>query len=161
MYHESLEIFLKLSVEIPIFEFQDSLLWTEIAQYIYYFEPHSRKSGLYGGNWIMLGPYVARICQVFLASNNIQPLAWPPYSSNLSTIEHLWDQLDGQVRQRQPHPTTQAQLTRALVEEWNNIPIRRINALMNSITRRIRAVAHQILRSKFNFNFEIPLVPSI
>ena len=79
-------------------------------------------------------PHVARICQVF------QPLDWPPYSPDLSPSEHLWDQLDRQVRQCQPPPATRAQLTRALVEEWNNIPIRRINAVMNSMTRRIRAV---------------------
>ena len=85
-------------------------------------------------------PHVARLCQVFLANKNVQPLDWPPYSPDLSPIEHLWDQLDRQIRQRQPPPATRAQLTRALVEEWNKIPIRRINALMNSMTRRIRAV---------------------
>ena len=81
--------------------------------------------------------HVARICQVFLAKNNVQPLDWPPYSPNLSPIEHLWNQSDRQVRQRQLPPATRAQLTRALEEGWNNIPIRRINALMNSMTRRI------------------------
>ena len=85
-------------------------------------------------------PHVAKICQVFLASNNVQPLGWLPYSPNLYLIEHLWDQLDRQVRQRQPLPATRAHLTRAPAEEWNNIPVRLINALMNSITRRIRAV---------------------
>lgn len=85
-------------------------------------------------------PHVARICQVFLANNNIQPLDWPPYSPDLSPIEHLWDQLDRQVRKRQPPPATREQLRRALIEEWNNIPIRRINALVNSMTRRIGAV---------------------
>ena len=85
-------------------------------------------------------PRVARICQVLLANNNVQPLDWPPYSPDLSPIEHLWYQLDRQIRQRQPPPATRAPLTRALVEEWNNIPIRRINALMNSMSRGIRAV---------------------
>ena len=85
-------------------------------------------------------PHVARICQVFLANNNVQPLDWPPYSPDLSPIEHLWDQLDRQVRQRQPPTATRAQLTTAFVEEWNNIPVKRINALMNSMTRRIRAM---------------------
>ena len=47
-------------------------------------------------------PHVARICQVFLANNNVQPLDWPPYSPDLSPIEHLWDQLDRQVRQVRP-----------------------------------------------------------
>ena len=85
-------------------------------------------------------PHVARICQVFLANNNVKPLDWPPYSRDLSPIVHLWDQLDRQIRQCQPPPTTRAKLTRAIEEEWNNIPTRRINALMNSMTRRIRAV---------------------
>ena len=85
-------------------------------------------------------PYVARICYVFLAKNNVEPLDWPLYSPDLSPIDHLQDQLDRRVRQRQPPSAARAQLTGALVEEWNNIPIRRINALMNSMTRRIRAV---------------------
>ena len=38
--------------------------------------------------------HVARVCQDFLANNNIVPLDWPPYSPNLSPIEHLWDDLD-------------------------------------------------------------------
>ena len=85
-------------------------------------------------------PHVARICQVFVANNSVQLLDWPPYSPGLFPTEHLWDQLHRQVRQRQPPPATRAQLTRALVEDWNNIPMRRINALMNSMTRKIRAV---------------------
>ena len=28
-------------------------------------------------------PHVARVCQDFLANNNIAPLAWPPYSPGL------------------------------------------------------------------------------
>ena len=37
-------------------------------------------------------------------------------------------------------PPTLDQLRAALLEEWDNIPMRRINALMNSMHRRIRAV---------------------
>ena len=34
-------------------------------------------------------PHVARVCQDFLANNNIAPLAWPPYSPDLTPIEHM------------------------------------------------------------------------
>ena len=34
-------------------------------------------------------PHVARVCQDFLANNNIVPLDWPPYSSDLSPIKTL------------------------------------------------------------------------
>ena len=84
-------------------------------------------------------PHVARVCQDFLANNNIAPLAWPPYSPDLTPIEHMWDELDRRVRKRRNPPTTLAQLRNALIDEWNNIPMRTVNALVNSIQRRIRA----------------------
>ena len=50
-------------------------------------------------------PHVARVCQDFLANNNIAPLAWPPYSPDLTPIEHMWDELDRRVRKRRnPSP---------------------------------------------------------
>ena len=85
-------------------------------------------------------PHVARVCQDFLANNNIVPLDWPPYSQDLSPIEHLWDELDRRVRRRRNTPNTLGQLQTALLEEWENIPMRKTNALVSSMQRRIRAV---------------------
>ena len=84
--------------------------------------------------------HVARVCKDFLANNNIVPLDWPPYSPDLSPIEHLWDELDRRVRRRRNTPNTLRQLRTALLEERENIPMRKINALVNSMQRRIRAV---------------------
>ena len=91
-------------------------------------------------------PHVVRVCQDFLANNNIAPLARPPYSPDLTPIEHMWDELDIRVRKRRnphppppPYPATLAQLRNALIDEWNNIPMRTVNALVNSIQRRTRA----------------------
>ena len=85
-------------------------------------------------------PHVARVCQDFLANNNIVPVDWLPYSPDLSPIEHLWDELDRRVRRRRNTPTTLEQLQTALLEEWENIPVRKINTLVNSMQRRIRAM---------------------
>ena len=49
------------------------------------------------------------------------------------------DELDRRVRKRRNPPATLAQLRNALIDEWNNIPMRTVNALDNSIQRRIRA----------------------
>ena len=68
-------------------------------------------------------PHVVRVCQDFLANNNIAPLAWPPYSPDLTPIEHMWDELDRRVRKRRNPPATLAQLRNALIDEWNNIPM--------------------------------------
>jgi hypothetical protein len=61
--------------------------------------------------------HVARVCQDVLANYNINPLDWPPYSLNLSPIEHLWDEMDRRVRGRRNAPATLDQLRAALLEE--------------------------------------------
>ena len=53
-------------------------------------------------------PHVARVCQDFLANNNIAPLAWPPYSPDLTPIQHMWDELDRMVRKHRNPPATLA-----------------------------------------------------
>ncbi len=49
-------------------------------------------------------PRVTRICTQFLEAENIQVLAWPAYSPDMSPIEHVWDALDWRIRQRVPVP---------------------------------------------------------
>ena len=80
-------------------------------------------------------PQVTRVCQQFLAKNKINPLDWPAFRPDLSPTEHLWDKLD---KMGQNAPTDLVQLRQTLHEEWNNIPIARINTLTNSMHRRIR-----------------------
>jgi transposase len=65
--------------------------------------------------------HVVRVCQDFHANHNINPLDWPPYSSDLFPIEHLWDEMDRRVRGRRNAPATLDQLRAALLEEWDNI----------------------------------------
>ncbi len=49
-------------------------------------------------------PHFARICTQFLEAENIPVLAWPAYSPDMSSIEHVWDALDQRVWQRVPVP---------------------------------------------------------
>ena len=49
-------------------------------------------------------PYVARICIEFLETEHVPVLPWPACSPDKSPIEHVWDLLDYQVRQRVAHP---------------------------------------------------------
>ena len=50
--------------------------------------------------------HVARLSMAFLQQNNVNVMNWPPYSPDLSPIEHLWDVLDRRVRNRPQPPTT-------------------------------------------------------
>ena len=85
-------------------------------------------------------PHTARLTNVFLQGNNIQVLPWPSKSPDLNPIEHLWDELDRRVRQRQPQPQTLQQLAQALQAEWNNIPMQTIRHLVSSMGSRCQAV---------------------
>lgn len=83
--------------------------------------------------------HVARLSMAFLQQNNVDVLRWPPYSPDLSPIEHLWDVLDRRVRRRPQLPTTLQTLRLVLVQEWNAIPQAQIDRLIQSMTRRVRA----------------------
>ena len=62
-------------------------------------------------------PHVARDSMNYLRRNNIDVLPWPALSSDLSPIDHLWDQLDRRVHKRQQQPQTLDQLRAALTGE--------------------------------------------
>ena len=85
-------------------------------------------------------PHVAGICIDILRNNNVQTLDWPLYSSDMNPIEDMWDTLDRRVRARTPPPQSHAELRQALIEEWHLIPQWRINRLITSMPRRVRAL---------------------
>ena len=49
-------------------------------------------------------PHVARLVAQHLANANIQHLKWPSVSLDLSPIEHMWDELERRLRQRDNQP---------------------------------------------------------
>ena len=83
-------------------------------------------------------PHTAGICQQFLQTQNFAVLPWPPYSPDLSPIEHIWDVL-GQRVQTNHDVQNLAQLRNALVQEWNAIPQATIASCTRSMRRKIRA----------------------
>ena len=87
-------------------------------------------------------PHIARDIQ-FLRNNNIDFIDdWPSKSPDLNPIEHLRDNLDTRVRQRQNPPGVINEFGDALLEEWNNIPQAQINNLIHSMRRRCQAVSN-------------------
>ena len=84
--------------------------------------------------------HTARVTVAYLHNANINVLPWPSISPDLNPIEHLWDELDRRVRQRQNTPQTLPQLANALQEKWRRIPQDRIRRLIQSVPRRCRAV---------------------
>jgi transposase len=63
-------------------------------------------------------PQTARVTTAYLQNNNIPVLPWQPKSPDLNPIEHLWDELDRRVQERQPPQQSLHQLVVALHAEW-------------------------------------------
>lgn len=85
-------------------------------------------------------PHKARVTMNLLNANNIPVLDWPALSPDCNPIEHLWDYIGRQLRQRQPTPTNVQELTAALQDEWQRIPRRVYRRLCQSVPNRIQEV---------------------
>ena len=73
-----------------------------------------------------------------LQATAIETLPWPARSPDLNPIEHLWDILGRQVRSRDPQNLQE--LTQALHEEWQRIPMFKIRRVIISMGRRLQTV---------------------
>ena len=79
-------------------------------------------------------------CTFNLQNQSITMIQWPLKSPDLNPIEHLCDELDRRVRQRQPQPETFQVLQQSLQYEWYRISKVRIHRLIESMWRCVRTV---------------------
>lgn len=61
-------------------------------------------------------PHTAGIVQKY-RDVDIAVMDWPARSTDLHPIKHLWDELKGRVRARQPVPQTMQELKTAIEDE--------------------------------------------
>ncbi|UYV61519.1 hypothetical protein LAZ67_1005132 [Cordylochernes scorpioides] len=81
-------------------------------------------------------PHTARIRQQ--AMQDVQMLPWPPYSPELSPIEHVWD-IIGRRLHALPQPRSEDELWQMVEREWRAIPQDAIRTLIDSLPRRVAA----------------------
>ncbi|UYV65523.1 Transposase [Cordylochernes scorpioides] len=81
-------------------------------------------------------PHTARISQQAL--KDVQMLPWPPYSPDLSPIEHVWD-IIGRRLHALPQPRSEDELWQMVEREWRAIPQDAIRTLIDSLPRRVAA----------------------
>ena len=65
----------------------------------------------------------------------MEELDWPAQSPDLNPIEHLWDELECQLRARPNRPTSVPDLTNYLVAEWKQVPAAMFLHLVESLPR--------------------------
>ncbi|UYV83509.1 hypothetical protein LAZ67_23001272 [Cordylochernes scorpioides] len=81
-------------------------------------------------------PHTVRISQQAL--QDVQMLPWPPYSPDLSPIEHVWD-IIGRRLHALPQPRSEDELWQMVEREWRAIPQNAIRTLIDSLPRRVAA----------------------
>ncbi|UYV72410.1 Transposase [Cordylochernes scorpioides] len=81
-------------------------------------------------------PHTARISHQAL--QDVQMLPWPPYSPDLSPIEHVWD-IIGRRLHALPQPRSEDELWQMVEREWRAIPQDAIRTLIDSLPRRVAA----------------------
>ncbi|UYV80569.1 hypothetical protein LAZ67_19000737 [Cordylochernes scorpioides] len=81
-------------------------------------------------------PHTARISHQ--AQQDVQMLPWPPYSPDLSPIEHVWD-IIGRRLHALPQPRSEDELWQMVEREWRAIPQDAIRTLIDSLPRRAAA----------------------
>ena len=80
----------------------------------------------------------ARVVTVYKQANNIITEDWPARSPHLNVTEHARDMLQRAVNARQPAPSSLAELSVAVQEEWNNLGHNRLRRLTRSVPNRHR-----------------------
>lgn len=68
------------------------------------------------------------------------PGTWPANSPDLNPLENLWHVLETKVKKRNPRPMKKKELIEALMEEWGKLDMKNVNALVDSMPRRMQAV---------------------
>ena len=82
--------------------------------------------------------HTAKSLQEFFRVKKVRVMQWPSQSPDLNPIEHLWEELDRQLKGRKP--SNKHELFNQLKQCWSNIQLDVVIKLVDSMPRRCQAV---------------------
>ena len=80
----------------------------------------------------------AAIVANWLNRNGLERLHWLSFSPDLNPIEHLWDEVERQLKKKQPK--SQNELKESLIEVWHRIELPTLKKLVDSVGNRLNKV---------------------
>ena len=97
-----------------------------------------------GGDWKLMQDnapsHKAKSIMDFLASKQVEMIAWPPYSPDLNPIENVWAWMKQQLADNFPVSTTREMLEESFMQIWDSITPEMCHAFSGSYEKRLKAV---------------------
>ena len=84
----------------------------------------------------------AAIVANWLNRNGLERLHWPSFSPDLNPIEHLWDEVERQLKKKQPK--SRNELKESLIEVWYGIELPTLKKLVDLVGNRL----NEVIRTK-------------
>lgn len=81
--------------------------------------------------------HVSKYAKKWFRTNQINLIEWPPVSPDLNPIENLWGILVRRVYQNGKHFNSISELKEKIIETWQNISIKEIKTLVDSMSDRV------------------------
>lgn len=83
----------------------------------------------------------SKVAKNFRATHHMEVFPHPAQSPDINPIEHAWHKLKTNINQRPVIPKNLDEMWVAIQEEWEKIRVEFINGLVESMPRRVQAVA--------------------
>jgi len=82
----------------------------------------------------------AKLTKEWLSEAEINVLPWPSCSPDMNIIEHVWNDVNNRIRNRENQPSNISELKIAVEEEWYSTPLEYIRSLYDSMPRRLKVL---------------------
>ena len=85
-------------------------------------------------------PHRACVVDAYLHEQDIIRMDWAPYRPDINSIEHIWDEIGRGLEELEPQSVNLRQLGVVVQNLWQQIPLERVQTLVSSKPRRVRAI---------------------
>ena len=97
-----------------------------------------------GVNWLLADdnarPHRVCVVDAYLHEQDIIRMDWAPYRPDINSIEHIWDKIGRGSEELEPQSVNLRQLGVVVQNLWQQIPLERVQTLVSSKPRRVRAL---------------------
>ena len=104
--------------------------------------PHGRT--WYRNNWLLADdnarPHRECVVDAYLHEQDIIRMDWAPYRPDMNSIEHIWDEIGRGVEELDLQSVNLRQLGVVVQHLRQQTPLERVQTLVSSIPRRVRAL---------------------